>query len=116
MKKLTIITAILLGLLSNPVQSQKNENTFYSAKPVICGPIEDIISTSQSFEEVPIISGKGVTMLDNYTFSPSEYVIGYNKKTETWSLIEIMQTRNLACILGTGTELRIFSAKNKINL
>ena len=113
MKNLKWIPVILLGLLYSC--SPAVAVNYYSAKPVICGPIKDIIDTSKQFEELPLLKGDGVTMNSNGTYSPSQYIIGFNKETGTWTLIEVLSTGQ-ACILGTGTKLEIYNNKRGIAL
>ena len=54
-------------------------------------------------------------MNSNGTYSPSQYIIGFNEETGTWTLIEVLSTGQ-ACILGTGTKLEIYSNKRGIAL
>jgi hypothetical protein len=49
----------------------------------------------------------------NYT--PSNYIIGLNQETGTWTLIEVLSTGQ-ACILGRGSKLEIRNKKNGIAL
>jgi hypothetical protein len=105
--------AILLGLLYNcsPVAAEN----YYTAKPVICGPVKDIIDTSKQFGELPLLKGEGITMNRNGAYTPSQYVIGLNEETGTWTLIEVLSTGQ-ACVLGTGTKLEIYNKKRGIAL
>ena len=113
MKNLKLIPVILLGLLCSchPVNAQN----YYSSKPVVCGPVKDIIDTSKGFGERPLVKGEGTTMQTNGTLAPSQYVIGFNKKTGSWTLIEILATGH-ACVLGTGTSLVLYSLEDGISL
>ena len=113
MKKLRITMMILLGLLSScsPAFAEK----YYTSKPVICGTVEDIIGISREYGELPVLRGDGTTMKDNGKYSPSQYVIGLNQETGTWTLIELLSTGQ-ACILGRGSKLEIISKKKGIDL
>ena len=104
---------ILLGLLysCSPALAEK----YYASKPVICGTMEDIVDTSKKFGELPAIIAQGTTMSDNGKYTPSQYVIGLNQETGTWTLIELLSTGQ-ACILGRGSRLEILSKKNGIEL
>jgi len=104
---------ISLGLLSSC--SPAIAENYYSAKPVICGAMKDIIGTSKSFGEIPILRGDGVTMNDNGTFAPSYYIIAFNEETGSWTLIEILSTGH-ACVLGSGTSLSFFAKEKGIEL
>tara|TARA_Y100001938_G_scaffold115180_1_gene158435 strand:+ start:74 stop:388 length:315 start_codon:yes stop_codon:yes gene_type:complete len=103
---------ILLGLLysCHPVHA-----SFLSAKPVVCGTVDDVVDTSANFGESPLLRGKGTALREDGTFSPSQYIIGYNEETETWSLIEIL-SNGLACVLGTGKGLEIFTQEKGMAL
>jgi hypothetical protein len=113
MKKLRITMMILLGLLysCSPALAQM----YYTSKPVICGTVEDIIGISKGFGELPVLRGDGTTMKDDGKYSPSQYVIGLNQETGTWTLIELLSTGQ-ACILGRGSKLEILSKKKGIDL
>ena len=104
---------ISLGLLFNcsPAIAEK----YYASKPVVCGTMQEIVDMSSEFGGLPIIKGEGTTMNDNGKYSPSQYFIGLNKETGTWTLIEVLSTGQ-ACILGTGTKLEIYSNKRGIAL
>jgi|TARA_R110002167_G_scaffold23948_2_gene84932 hypothetical protein len=88
---------------------------YYTSKPVICGTVEDIIGISKGFGELPVLRGDGTTMKDDGKYSPSQYVIGLNQETGTWTLIELLSTGQ-ACILGRGSKLEILSKKKGIDL
>ena len=104
---------ILLVLLysCSPALAEK----YYASKPVICGTMKDIVDTSKKFGELPAIIGQGTTMSDNGKYTPSQYVIGLNQETGTWTLIELLSTGQ-ACILGRGSRLEILSKKNGIEI
>ena len=104
---------ILLGLLFNcsPAVAEK----YYASKPVVCGTMQEIVDISNGFGELPIIKGEGTTMNDNGKYAPSQYFIGLNKETGTWTLIEILSTGQ-ACILGRGSKLEVLSKKKGIDL
>ena len=104
---------ISLGLLfsCHPV----NAENYYSRKPVVCGTVEEIVGTSQKFEELPFLRADGTSLQDNGGFLPSQYIIGYNKETQTWSLIEILSTGH-ACMIATGKGIQIFARSRGVNL
>jgi len=77
--------------------------------------MKDIIGTSQKWEELPLIRAEGTSLQDNGTFVPSTYIIGYNKETGTWSLIEFVSTGH-ACLLATGKGIEVFAKKMGIAL
>jgi|MDTC01.2.fsa_nt_gb hypothetical protein len=114
MKKLrTTMMMILLGLLFNcsPAVAEK----YYASKPVVCGTMQEIVDMSSEFGELPIIKGEGTTLNDDGKFASSQYFIGLNEKTGTWTLIEILSTGH-ACILGRGSKLEVLSKKKGIEL
>ena len=82
----------------------------YSKKPVICGTIENVVDTSKKWEELPFLRAQGTSMQDDGHFAPSTYIIGHNKETETWSLMEVLPTGH-ACLLASGKVLELFAAK-----
>jgi len=104
---------ILLGLLysCSPALAEK----YYASKPVVCGTMEDVVGISKKYGELPIIRGEGTTMNDNGKYAQSQYVIGLNQETGTWTLIELLSTGH-ACILGRGSKLEILSKKDGIEL
>ena len=77
--------------------------------------MEDIVGTSKDYGELPVLRGDGTTMKDDGKYSPSQYVIGLNQETGTWTLIELLSTGQ-ACILGTRIKVRNFSKKKGIDL
>ena len=104
---------ILLVLLysCSPALAEK----YYASKPVVCGTVQEIVGASNEFGERPVLRGEGTTMNDNGKYAPSQYFIGLNEKTGTWTLIEILSTGH-ACILGRGSKLEILSKKKGIEL
>ena len=104
---------ISLGLLSSC--SPINAKSYYTEKPVICGTVEDIVGTSKNFGEIPILKGEGTSINDNGTLASSQYVIAFNRETETWTLIEFLSTGHV-CVLGTGTKLQFFGKEKGIIL
>jgi len=114
MKKLKIaMMMISLGLLFNcsPAIAEK----YYASKPVVCGTMQEIVDMSSEFGELPIIKGEGTTLNDNGKYAPSQYFIGLNEKTGTWTLVELLSTGH-ACILGRGSKLEVLSKKKGIEL
>ena len=101
-----MITAILLGLLYSSVYAE----TYFSKKPVVCGTIQDVVDTSKKWEELPFLRAEGTSMQDNGTFIPSTYLIGHNKETGTWSLMEVLSTGH-ACLLASGQGIELFAQK-----
>ena len=54
-------------------------------------------------------------MQENGTYLNSSYIIGFNQKTGSWTLIELL-AHGHACILGNGNKLQIFTLEKGINL
>ena len=71
MKKFKMSVVILSGLLCScsPVAAQVPLKEYFTAKPVICGPIDKIIDSSKNLGEDPLLSADGLTLLDNRTLS-----------------------------------------------
>ncbi len=120
MKKFKMSVVILSGLLfnSSPVVAQAPLKEYFTNKPVICGPVDKIIDTSKNLGEDPLLSADGLTLLDNKTLSttPSKYVFGFNQKTGTWTLIELLPDGVQACVLGKGKRIKIYTKESGINL
>ena len=120
MKKFKMSIVILSGLLCScsPVAAQVPLKEYFTAKPVICGPIDKIIDSSKNLGEDPLLSADGLTLLDNRTLStePSKYVFGFNQKTGTWTLIELLPDGVQACVIGKGTRIKIYTKQKGINL
>ena len=109
---------MFLGLLFSSAyaqDTQSTKNTYFSKKPVVCGTIEEIIGTSQKWGEVPFFRADGSSLQENGSFIPTTYIMGYNKETKSWSLIEIV-SKTHACMLGTGKGLQLFAQKLGIAL
>tara|TARA_B100001564_G_C20346210_1_gene536840 strand:- start:69 stop:386 length:318 start_codon:yes stop_codon:yes gene_type:complete len=104
---------ILLGLLysCSPAVAQ----TYFSKKPVICGTTEEIIEQVKKHGELPFLRGNGVSMKEDGSYAISSYIMGFNQKTGTFTLIEVLAT-GTACILGNGKGLEMFSPEKGINL
>ena len=105
---------ISLGLLysCSPVAANTN---YRSEKPVIFGKVDDIIELVKKQGEEPFLKGEGVSMQENGTFQNSSYIIGFNQKTGSWTLIELL-AHGHACILGNGNKLQMFTQEKGINL
>ena len=114
MRKLKILLMISLGLLysCSPVAANTN---YRSEKPVICGTVDEIIELVKEQGEEPFLKGEGISMQENGTYLNSSYIIGFNQKTGSWTLIELL-SHGHACILGNGNKLQIFTQQKGINL
>ena len=114
MRKLKILLMISLGLLysCSPVAAS---TTYRSQKPVICGTVDEIIELVKEQGEEPFLKGEGISMQENGTYLNSSYIIGFNQKTGSWTLIELL-AHGHACILGNGNKLQIFTLEKGINL
>ena len=120
MKKFKMSAVILFGLLCScsPAAAQAPLKEYFTAKPVICGPIDKIIDSSKNLGEDPLLSADGLTLLDNGTLSTeaSKYVFGFNQETGTWTLIELLPDGVQACVIGKGTRIKIYKKEKGINL
>ena len=105
---------ISLGLLysCSPVAAS---TTYRSQKPVICGTEDEIIELVKEQGEEPFLKGEGLSMQENGTYLNSSYIIGFNQKTGSWTLIELLSHVH-ACILGNGNKLQMFTQEKGINL
>ena len=109
---MTILGSLMLsGLLCSAAYAE----TYFSKKPVICGTIENVVDTSKKWEELPFLRAQGTTMQDDGSFAPSTYIIGHNKETGTWSLMEVLPTGH-ACLLASGKGIELFAEKLGISL
>ena len=105
---------ISLGLLYSCSPAAAS-TTYNSEKPVICGTVDKIIELVKKQGEEPFIKGDGISMQSDGTFLNSSYIIGFNEKTGSWTLIELL-SHGHACILGNGNKLQMFRQEKGINL
>lgn len=86
--------AILLYLLSSTVTAAP----FETSKPIICAPIQEILSVFKEDKLVGTFLGKSLT-------EDSNYALFFNEKEKTWAFIQF-NGKN-ACVLGGGIEGKI---------
>ena len=93
--------AFLLGLISS-VAYAKNE-PFVTDKPVLCGTAADVADAlaGPKYKEEPFWTG---------TDDTDRYVITFNKKTKTWTIVQF--SKGVACVLGSGENHNLIIPKS----
>ena len=75
---------------------------YWTAKPVQCGTLEEIIDITKQFGETPSIIMKGYMKVPSGQYVESKVVIAMNMSTESWTLIEFPKNVAIGCIVATG--------------
>ena len=96
---------LLLLPLSAIAEEPQIENdeviTYWASKPIQCSTPEEVAKLAAKYGESPTIILDGSTGFPNGMITASKFVIAYNPKSETWTLIEF-SGEDQACILGSG--------------
>ena len=88
---------------------------YFSKKPVICGTVDEIVGTSKSFGEFPLLRLNGTSLQGNGSFTETQYFIGLNKDTQTWSLIELIPN-GMACNIAVGEGIEVYGTFGGVQL
>ncbi len=91
---------LVVGALLLPLEAMSEP--YWAAKPVQCGPTQEVIDITKQFGETPSILMEGYMKMQNGRFVKSKIVIAMNKKTETWTVLEFPEGGTIACIVSTG--------------
>jgi hypothetical protein len=102
---------ILLLIFSFSAKTEEIPETtkpqlFNAKKPVLCDTPDKIIEIIKSYDEHPYLKFDGVSPSSDGQFLKTTIVLGYNKETKTWSLVEFVN-ENTACIIGNGRGMQL---------
>ena len=78
---------------------------YWTKKPIQCGTIKDVLEVVTNFGETPLIKADGMTVDIDGSTSINRVVFGANKKTGSWTIIEINGPQ--ACVIGAGRSFSI---------
>ena len=110
MKKLILATAFLVScspaIAEEPLIVSPPE-VYWAQKPVQCGNLEKVIELVKEYGEEPLLSGKGLAMGADGVGENITIVLGANRQTQTWTLVEIQANGVTACILGSGSGYQV---------
>jgi len=97
------ILAFLLGLISSVAYANE---PFVVEKQVLCSNVEQVIKSlsGPEYKEEPIWGGSD---------GKDRYVITTNKKTNTWSMLQIID--GFACVIATGRGQSLIFLRAKAN-
>ena len=98
--KRTLQIALVMGALLLPLDAIAEP--YWTAKPVQCGTLEEIIDITKQFGETPSIIMKGYMKVPSGQYVESKVVIAMNMSTESWTLIEFPKNVAIGCIVATG--------------
>lgn len=93
MKK-SFIMASLFCLLGSIAHAN---SAFETSKPIICGPLADVIKELQNEKEETVFTGQSPT-------GDSAYALFYNEKSKTFTVVQFNGT--IGCVIGLGVEGR----------
>jgi len=93
--------SVLPALLFNTAVA--TAEPYWTAKPVQCGTLQEIIDSSRIYKEMPSVVFEGVSRTPSGEFVGSKFIIATNEEAKTWTLIEFPEGSDVGCILGKGT-------------
>ena len=96
---------LLLLLFTYPSNAEIPEDVkpplFNAHNPVLCDKPDEIINIVKNWGELPYIKFEGVSPSEEGLLLKTSVILGYNKETGTWSLVELISDE-VACIIGNG--------------
>ena len=79
---------------------------YNSQKPVLCDTPDNIIEIIDSYDENPYLKFNGVSPSSDGQYLKTIIILGFNKETESWSLVEFINDTT-ACIIGNGRGIQL---------
>ena len=79
---------------------------YNSQKPVLCDTPDNIIDIIKSYDENPYLKFNGVSPSSDGQYLKTIIILGFNKETESWSLVEFINDTT-ACIIGNGRGIQL---------
>ena len=98
--KRTLQISLVVGALLLPLDVLAEP--YWSAKPVQCGTLEEVIDITKQFGEMPSIIMDGFMKVPSGQYVKSKVVIAMNMSTQSWTLIEFPTETGIGCIVATG--------------
>lgn len=98
------LVAACILCLSSTLVSAEESNWFNNTKPVLCGNLNEVITTLlKKYQEYPIFLGEDGS-------NDSRYSLFVNKESGSWTIIQF--TKNIACVLGMGNSGKTVNPPN----
>ena len=107
-----LITIVLIfSLIGNATTSKEIPDTtkpqlYNPQKPVLCDAPDKIIDIIKSYDENPYLKFNGVSPSSDGQYLKTIIIFGFNKETESWSLVEFINDTT-ACIIGNGRGIQL---------
>lgn len=98
--KRTLQISLVVGALLLPLDVLAEP--YWTAKPVQCGTLEEVIDITKQFGEFPSIVMDGYMKVPSGQYVKSKVVIAMNMLTQSWTLIEFPIETGIGCIVATG--------------
>ena len=112
MKKLMLSITILLGCLSSA-----SAEPYWLQKPVQCAKPQEVVTQQARVHlEVPFLIMYGTTIDTRGIMHDTSYILSVNMETKTWTMIEFASKEERACVIATGTGLKLAPQEKEINI
>ena len=103
---------ILLGCLSSV-----SAEPYWLQKPVQCAEPQEVVThQAKIYREIPFLMLYGKSLTPTGTFRDTSYILSVNMETKTWTMIEFASKEERACVIATGTGLKLAPQEKEINI